>query len=147
MKSGVNICIICILLSLVGCGKATHLSLTINSAPGINDGVLLPMDIIAVEKSKVEQVLDVGPEDWFGDSLRDSLHPGSNEDIHRLAVKADTSRVVDVRIGEEVEQVVIFADFENSVDRESQQIIIIPEGWMTNEVVIDVESAKMRKVK
>ncbi len=144
MKSVRGILMVVCLLMLVGCGKSSHLMLTIVSEPNINDGVLLPMDIMAVSDGKTDQILEIGPEDWFGDSLRESMRPGAKGNIQRLAIGSDSTKTVELTIGEDVERVVVFADFETSTDRESQEIIIVPTGMFKNKVVIEVETSKMR---
>jgi hypothetical protein len=144
MRSGRAIVMVICLFMLVGCGKSSSMMVTIVSEPDINDGVLLPMDIMAVNEDKTDQILEIGPEDWFGDSLRDSMRPGAKGNVHRLAIDADSKKVVEVKLAEDVERVVVFADFETSTDRESQEIIIVPTGMFKNKVVIEVETSKMR---
>ena len=144
MKLGRGIIMLMCLFMLAGCGKSSNLMVTIVSEPDINDGVLLPMDIMAVSEEKTDQILEIGPEDWFGDSLRDSMRPGGKGNIHRLAIDADSKKVIEVTLAEDVERVVVFADFETSTDRESQEIIIVPTGMFKNKIVIDVETSKMR---
>ena len=144
MKLGRGILMVICLLMLVGCGKSSHLMVTIVSEPDINDGVLLPMDIMAVNESKTDQILEIGPEDWFGDPLRESMRPGAKGNIQRLAIGADATKEVEIALGEDVERVIVFTDFETSTDRESQEIVIVPTGMFKNKVVIDVETSKMR---
>jgi hypothetical protein len=135
--------VMCLML-LVGCGKSSSLMLTVEAEPRINDGVLLPMDIMAVSEAKTDQILEIGAEDWFGDPLRDSLRPGATGNIQRLAISSDSKKVVEIKLAEDVERVVIFADFETATDRESQEIIIVPTGMFKNKIVIEVLTSKMR---
>jgi len=103
--------------------KYTDVSLTLQADAPINDGVLLPIDVIAVNESKADSVLAVSPDEWFGNDMRERL---TSEEIQKFAIKDGGSRTIDVRVPSEVGRIIIYADYENTSERERQQIIIFP---------------------
>lgn len=102
----------------------SNITLYFEATDDINDNVLLPVDIVIVDKSLSETVLQIGPDDWFGDVLRDRLV--GNEVTH-LAFRSSSERNVKIDIPEGVTKVIIYADYENNIDRVGQQIVISPE--------------------
>ncbi len=116
-----------IVFSLNACAKSPHFSdvtLYFESDPYINDNVLLPVDVVIVDRSLAETILEIGPDNWFGDTLRDRL---VGDEVHHLAIKGSSQRQVEVTIPEETTKVIIYADYENNLDRPGQQIVISPE--------------------
>jgi hypothetical protein len=113
-------------LFLNGCisSKVSKITLHFNADREINENVLLPLDVVVVDKSLSETVLSIGPDDWFGDSLRDRL---VGEEVHHLAIKGGATREITVKIPEETNKVIIYADYENNIDRLGQQIVIAPK--------------------
>ncbi|OKY76355.1 MAG: hypothetical protein BM485_03710 [Desulfobulbaceae bacterium DB1] len=104
--------------------KFSDITLNFAADPSINDDVLLPVDIVVVDRAVSESVLEIGPENWFGETLRDRL---VGEEIQHVAIKGDARREVKITIPEGVTKVIIYADYENNVDRLGQQIVISPE--------------------
>ncbi len=114
-------------IALTGCAQPKKFSdITINfaSEPVINEDVLLPVDIVVVDRSLAEAVLEVGPEDWFGQSMRDRL---VGDEIQHIAIRGNAEREVQITIPDGVTKVIIYADYENNADRLGQQIVISPE--------------------
>ncbi|MFZ5764378.1 MAG: hypothetical protein ACOY4H_02135 [Thermodesulfobacteriota bacterium] len=114
-------------IALTGCAQPKKFSdITINfaSEPVINEDVLLPVDIVVVDRSLAEAVLEVGPEDWFGQSMRDRL---VGDEIQHIAIRGNAEREVKITIPDGVTKVIIYADYENNADRLGQQIVISPE--------------------
>lgn len=98
-------------------------TLDFQSIKDINDGALLPVDIVTVEKSVSDSVLEIGPDNWFGNGLRDRL---TGEEIKHLAIKGGSTRQVKIKVPSEVEKIIIYADYENNIDRAGQQVVILP---------------------
>lgn len=93
----------------------------------INEGVRLPVDLIMVENSK--SVLAIGPDSWFGDHRRDALL--RNEQLLRLSFSGGEAMDYDIKMGSEVDELVIYADYVENNDRQAQQVVI-PKcffGW------------------
>jgi len=103
--------------------KYTDVSLSLQADAPINDGVLLPIDVIAVNEIKADAVLSVSPEEWFGNDMRERL---TSEEIQKFAIKDGGNRIIDVRVPSEVGRIIVYADYENTSERERQQIIIFP---------------------
>ncbi len=96
--------------------------ISIESDKDINNGILLPVDIISVNESFAEKVADIGPQDWFGHYYREKLSP---EELNSLAIAGGQNRRVKVKIHSGVKRVIMYTDFENIDDRDSQQIIFM----------------------
>jgi hypothetical protein len=120
----VNVLLVCLALSGCGGPKYTDVTLDINADSSINEGVLLPIDVIAVNESKAESVLSISPEEWFGNDMRERL---TSEEIQKLAIKGGGTRNVTVKVRSEVGRIIIYADYENTSGRDRQQIIIFPK--------------------
>ncbi len=115
--------------SLTGCAtKPELITIHLTADRHINDGVRLPVDIIAVEGSGeasfMGSVMKIGPEAWFGHSKRDQL---SRRDYVPLAISGGETREETLKLNEEIKRVIVYADFENNKERDTQQVIIIPE--------------------
>jgi hypothetical protein len=116
-----------IVLGLSACSlpaQYTDINIILDPAKDINDGVLLPLDVLAIDAGSSEAALGVGPDNWFGEDLRDRL---TGDEIKRLAISGGIEKSVLVKISEGVNKIIIFADFENNSDRVGQQIVIVPE--------------------
>ena len=124
MRNFIKWLLVCIALSGCAGPKYTDVTLSIKADTSINDGVLLPIDVIAVDESKAESVLSISPEEWFGNDMRERL---TSEEIQKLAVKGGGARTVNVRVRSEVGRIIIYADYENTSERDRQQIIIFPK--------------------
>ena len=114
-------------LVLSGCAMPkgfSDVTIMLESEGSINEGVLLPVDILVANDGLASSALGIGPDDWFGAELRDRL---TNEEVQRLAIRGGTTRNVKVSIPEDVRRVIIFADYENNNERFGQQIVITPE--------------------
>jgi hypothetical protein len=125
MGNFIRLLLVCI--ALTGCGgpKYTDVTLAIKADTSINDGVLLPIDVIAVDESKAQSVLSVSPEEWFGNDIRERL---TSEEIQKLAIKGGGTRTLNVRVRSDVGRIIIYADYENTSERDRQQIIIFPKN-------------------
>lgn len=103
--------------------RYTDVAVSLKADVPINDGVLLPIDIITVNELKADGVLAISPEVWFGNEMRERLTP---EEIQKFAVKDGGTRKIDVRVPSDTGRIIIYADFENTSERVKQQIIIVP---------------------
>ncbi len=115
-------------VALAGCAapsapRYTDVAVSLKADVPINDGVLLPIDIITVNELKADAVLAISPEVWFGNEMRERLTP---EEIQKFAVKDGGTRKIDVRVPSDTGRIIIYADFENTSERVKQQIIIVP---------------------
>jgi len=123
-----KICLFCLIaIGLSACVSGPHLTdITIRLVPAkkINEGVLLPVDILTVDSSLSATALGIGPDNWFGEDVRDRL---TDDEIKRLAISGGNTKSVSLKVPENIHKVIIFADFENNSDRVGQQIIIAPE--------------------
>ena len=113
---------------LGGCAGPTapqfdDVTLNLQAAEAINDGVLLPIDIMAVNEIKADAVLAVAPDLWFGNEQREKLTP---EEIQKVAIRGGGKRQVTVRVPSLAGKIILYADYENSNERAAQQIIISP---------------------
>lgn len=103
-------------------GKVKTKSIIFTCDPQINQGLLLPVDVIYVTRYHMpREVIAIGPDKWFNSSAR---------------VKWQTRQTLDLK-GEETKTVqlnklwlkdtkllIVFADFKDVVEPQSQQIII-----------------------
>lgn len=137
-----------LIFGLLACGLPTQYSditVTLDPQQEINDGVLLPVDILAVDAGTSESALSIGPDNWFGEDLRERL---TGDEIKRLAITGGDSKSVQVKIPKGVNKIIIFADFENNSDRVGQQIVIVPEKLnFLSKYKIQVNENRMELVK
>jgi hypothetical protein len=118
-----------VVLGFSACAKIPRFSditLILDPASEINEGVLLPVDILAVDSVISSKALEIGPDNWFGEDVRDRLTDG---EIQRLAIKGGEEKKVSVKVNKSVHRIIIFADFENNSEAAGQQAIIIPEKF------------------
>ncbi len=99
----------------------TDVTLSLQADVLINDGVLLPIDIITLNDDKAEAVLGISPDLWFGNDMRERL---TAEKIQKFAIRGGGERNITVRVPSETGKIIIYADYENISEREGQQIII-----------------------
>ena len=123
-------CCFLLIFILHGCASglglgSSNVKITFSSEDNINDGVLLPVDIIACDDVLSSSVLGVGPDSWFGDPLRDRL---TGDNIHRLAISGGSSRSVKVNVTKSTKKIIVYADYELSTERMDQQIVISSEN-------------------
>jgi len=119
---------------IMGCAmnyklKPTQITLFIEAGPHINGGVLLPLDIIVVDASLSDLILDIGPEVWFGHSSRDRL---VKKELRRFAISSGEIREIKVDVTRKTKRIIIYADYENDMDRNGQQLVIEPKRWHFN---------------
>lgn len=115
-------------IALSGCAapttpRYTEVAVSLKADAPINDGILLPIDIITVNELKADAVLAISPELWFGNEMRERL---TTEEIQKFAVKDGGTRKIDVRVPSDTGRIIIYADYENTSERAKQQIIIFP---------------------
>lgn len=112
---------IILIISIFMTGCSTMI-ISIEADKDINDGILLPVDIISVNESFAGKVSDIGPQDWFGHYYREKLSP---DELNTLAIAGGQNRRVKVKIHSGVERIIVYTDFENIDDRDSQQVILM----------------------
>jgi predicted component of type VI protein secretion system len=105
--------------------QATKVIISFESTQNVNDGVLLPVDVIAGDEQMASMVLGIGPDAWFADPLRDRL---SGEQIHKLAISGNDTREITVHLSETTRRIIVYADYDRLTERAGQQIVIIPES-------------------
>jgi len=145
-------CLVMLGLILSACGAKNllppkQLSMTIHVAAdvNVNDGVLLPLDILFVENDKADAALAVGPDKWFGEDLRERL---TNDEIRRLAIRSGDRKDVQISYPDSVKKIIIFADYENNNDRFGQQLLITPDNFkFKNSYHVNIHGNRMELVK
>lgn len=141
-----NIAFILISVVLSGCASpltpsSTDVTLSLQADVPINDGVLLPIDIMATNEIKAEAILGIPPGLWFGSDIREHL---TKEEIHKLAVRGGETRSIAVTIGHGIERIIVYADYEHTSGREGQQLIISPrKSWFSKNYLISVRNNRL----
>lgn len=115
--------IICLLfVTLMSCAsKPKTLTLNFTADHAINSDVLLPVDVIVTPDPVMKNILDVGPEDWFGHQSRDIL---LGDELFRMAISGGSEQTKEVVLDEDISKVIIYADYDETMNREDQQLII-----------------------
>lgn len=116
--SGLIICLLS--LTLMSCGAKT-LTLKFTADPVINSDVLLPVDVIITPDPVMKKILNIGPEDWFGHRSRDIL---IGDELFTMAISGGTKRTKEIPMDENISKIIIYADYEETINREDQQLII-----------------------
>ncbi len=129
------------ILFLVGSGCST-LKVRMKAEDRINNDVLLPVDIIVVSESMQNEVMEIGPEEWFGHSLRERL---TEIELHSLAISGGEKRKVKVKRKSRSQKVIVYADYDNSTDRNKQQVIIVPKKFRRTHCVEIMENEMRSK--
>jgi len=122
VKKWISGWIICLLsVTLMSCSSKT-LTLNFTADPVINSDVLLPVDVIVTpDPAVVTKVLNIGPEDWFGHRSREILVA---DELFPMAIAGGTKRTKEIALDDNISKVIIYADYEDSINREDQQLII-----------------------
>ncbi len=134
---------------LFGCASpltptSTDVTLSLQADVPINDGVLLPIDIITTSEIKAEAILSIPPGLWFGSDMRESL---SKQEVHKFAVREGEARDITVTIGRGIGRIIIYADYENTNGREGQQLIISPgKSWFRKNYLISVRNSQLELI-
>jgi hypothetical protein len=133
-------------VALSGCAypltpSSTDVTLSLQADVPLNDGVLLPIDIIATNEIKAEAILGIPPGLWFGSDMREHL---TKEEVHKLAVRGGETRDIAVTIGHGIGRIIVYADYENTSGREGQQLIISPrKSWFSKNYLISVRNNRL----
>ena len=121
VKKWISGWIICLLsVTLMSCASKT-LTLKFTADPVINSDVLLPVDVIVTPDPVMKKVLNIGPEDWFGHRSRDIL---IGDELFPMAISGGTERIKEIPMDENISKIIIYADYEETINREDQQLII-----------------------
>ena len=118
---GIGMLLVFALSGCAGGPKQTDVTLQLKADESINNGILLPIDVVAVEESKAASILSISPDEWFGSDQRERLPP---EEIQKLAIKDGGVRTVTVKVHKEAGKIIIYADYESTSQREQQQLVI-----------------------
>ena len=129
-----------ILLNLLSCQLIKEIQpipifpITLNFYSGnhINKDARLSVDIIIVEDS--DAILEIGPEDWFGDDKRGTLLKG--EQLYKLSFLGNQTQKQKVKVKSSISRIIIFAEYDNSLDREDQQLVLEPKTWNLNYTIL-----------
>lgn len=114
-------------LAFTGCAggpKQTDVTLQLKADDSINDGILLPIDVITVDEGKAAAVMGVTPDEWFGSRQREQLAP---DEVQKLAIRGGGNRSVPVKINPQTGKIIVYADYESTSQREQQQLVIDPK--------------------
>lgn len=115
--------IICMLsVMLMSCASKTKtLTLNFTADPVINSNVLLPVDVIITPGPVMKKILNIGPEDWFGHHYRDVL---IGDELFPMAISGGAERTKEFVLDKGISKIIIYADYEEAINREDQQLII-----------------------
>lgn len=112
-------------LALAGCAagppKPADVTLQLKADNPINDGILLPIDIMTVDENKAASVLSLSPDEWFGSRLREQLTP---DEIQKVAIRGGGTRSVPVKVNSQTGRIIVYADYEATSQRDQQQLVI-----------------------
>jgi len=103
-------------------GKINTRSIVFTCEPHINQGLLLPVDVIYITKYRsLREVTSIGPDDWFNTSKREAW-----ETKQTLSLSGGDTRSLklDKQWLKNTKVIVIFADFKDVKEPNPQQMII-----------------------
>ena len=115
-------------------GKIQTESIVFQCDKFINQGMLLPVDVIYVTKyRRPREVISVGPNNWFN-----SLERERWETIQTLSLKGGETQTLKLNKLwlKNTKLLVIFANFKGEKDPHSQQIIIDKSGEQTEKILV-----------
>lgn len=116
------IVLVLLVAALAGCHRSAKV--LFYAEPQINEGLLVPVDIIATTRDKSKEIIGIGPDEWFSSKLRESM----NEDqLLRLAIRNGETRKVKFKGPKGTDAFIVFADFQGIVDRDRQQQVFFPK--------------------
>ncbi len=143
LKKWVSGWIICLLsVTLISCGSKT-LTLKFTADPVINSDVLLPVDVIITPDPVMKEILNIGPEDWFGHRTRDIL---IKDELFTMAIAGGTERTKEIPMDENISKIIIYADYEETINREDQQLIInCADDETSYDILIRANHLEMKK--
>ncbi|MEK7813056.1 MAG: hypothetical protein AAB296_04785 [Candidatus Desantisbacteria bacterium] len=107
-------------------GCITHAKLAFHCDDNINQGLLLPVDIILISKGEEKNVLQIGYDAWFESEYRNNL---PDTKLIKLALNNKEMRKVNIDVSQKNEMIIIFADYRDALEQDAQQIIIYPQKW------------------
>lgn len=103
-------------------GCATGRSITFTCDPQINQGQLLPVDIIYVARYQTpREVIAIGPDQWFNSEERMQWETRQTLDLKGAETKTIQ---LNQRWLKDAKLLIIFADFKDVKNPQSQQVII-----------------------
>ena len=142
------ICILSALLISSCWGKKSNLpelrtlTLHFKADPAINDQVLLPVDIIVTPAPVMKKIVQIGPEAWFGSQFRDTL---LDDEIYPLAISGGGERTKKIVL-KDITKILVYADFENAMNREAQQLILdCPKEDNQYEILIKEKNLELKQ--
>jgi hypothetical protein len=98
----------------------------------INDRILLPVDILAVDETLAAQVLEIGAGDWFVHKTRDRL---AGDEIYRFDISGGDRKEVTVPLRKPVLRIIIFADYDRTTEGRTRQIVLPRDKWKSEYTV------------
>ncbi len=115
-------------MTLTGCAsgptRPTDVTLEFKAGNSINNGILLPIDVMTVDQDKASAILGISPDEWFGNPMREQLTP---DEIHKLAIRGGGERVIRVKVNPRTGKIILYADYESTSQRDLQRLVIDAE--------------------
>ena len=134
---------IVVLLVMAGC--VPQVKLVFRCADNINEGFLLPVDIISVSQEEEKAILQIGPEAWFESEYRSKL---TKEQLVKIAINSGKITEIAIDIPQKKSVVIIFADYMEITEQNPQQLIIHHQKWrgyVTGEISVGKKGLQMMK--
>ena len=107
--------------------------------PGINSGLLVPVDVIATTQAKAKEYLKIGPDDWFTSDARNAM---SDAEIRHLALKPGEVRLVKFTGPKDTDTFVVFADLTGVKDAQAESVVFQPTAGHTK-LSIQIQGKKL----
>jgi hypothetical protein len=126
-----------LLIAAAGCARTARM--TFRTDPGINGGMLVPVDVIATTAAKAPAILKIGPDEWFASDARSAT---PENEIRRIALKPGEVRLVKFTGPKGTDTFVVFADLAGVRDAEAQQAVFSPKAGKTA-LVLRVQAGKL----
>ena len=112
-----------VLIVAMAAGCANTARFVFRADPGINAGLLVPVDVNATTQAKAKELLKIGPDDWFTSDTRGSM---SDAEIRHLALKPGEVRLIKFTGPKDADTFIVFADLKGVKDAQAESIVFNP---------------------
>ncbi|MFH1097765.1 MAG: hypothetical protein ABH886_06015 [Candidatus Desantisbacteria bacterium] len=102
-------------------GCVTQITLVFRCDNVINEGLLLPVDVILVTQEEEKAILQIGPNAWFESEYRNNL---AKEQIVKLALVSGETKEIPIDVSQQKGVAIIFADYTNLTGQDTKQLVI-----------------------